>query len=290
MNKIKFVANYDNDFNIYKSVINCFPISDAKKQLITYDDDYEYLGIFNGYGGEIKTSRDKTFGFLQEPINNINYDRNLHFYCSKIFCQDKDMFRPNKGISENFLNMFYSNHVEYHYSNFLNRTFNKQKKLCIFVSGISQANNPYWINNNYKKRIDLINKILQSNLDIDIYGRNLNISDIRYKGSPHNKHEILKDYKFSIAIENCCEKNYVSEKFFDCVLNNTIPLYYGCPNVDDIFNKQCYIFLNINSETIIDDIKQILEINTINMESSIVEARQKYFNNFNPINKFREFE
>ena len=193
--KIKFVANYDNDINIYKSILNCFKLTDEQKNMLTYNDDYEYLGIFNGYRGQIKTTRDKIFGFLQEPIGNVNYDRNLHFYCSKIFCQSSEMFKPNKGIIKTHLSMFFSNHTNYSYENFLNDSFKKDKKLCIFVSGISAPNNPNWINHNYTKRLNLIKKIIDSDLDIDIYGRNLKLSDKRYKGSPDNKHEVLNTAK-----------------------------------------------------------------------------------------------
>jgi hypothetical protein len=284
MKKIKFVANYDSDINIYNSIINCFPMSDEEKQLITYKNDYEYLAIFNGYKKEIFSSRDKTIGFLQEPIGNINYDRNLHMYCSKIFCQSKEMFRPNNGIVETNLSMFFSNHVNYNYLNFLEPKI-KLKKICIFLSGIQFPNNPNWKNNNYSKRINLLKKILNSSLDIDIYGRNLNINDTRYKGSPENKHEVLKNYKYSIAIENCCEKNYVSEKFFDCILNDTVPLYYGCPNIDDIFNNNCYEKIDIEDSNIIKIIEDIVSKNFINYKEALQDARKKYFNNFNPIKK-----
>jgi hypothetical protein len=187
--KLKVVSNYDSDINMYKTMNNCF--ANNTKFELTTDDQYEYLLIINGYKGKINTTRNKVFGLLQEPVGNINYDRNLHFYCSKIFCQSKDAFKPNYGIIEAPLCMFYSNHTFYSHKNLEETNFKKNKKLCIFVSGISNPNNPSWKNHNYHKRINLVNTILRSDLDIDIYGRNLNIIDPRYKGSPINKHEIL---------------------------------------------------------------------------------------------------
>jgi hypothetical protein len=35
-----------------------------------------------------------------------------------------------------------------------------------------------------------------------------------------------------------CEKNYASEKLFDCFINNTVPIYYGCPNINELVDKQ----------------------------------------------------
>ena len=285
--KIKFVSNYDNDINIYNSILNCFKLSEEDKQLLTHGEDYTHLGIFNGYRGKINSTRDRTIGFLQEPIENINYDRNLHFYCSKIFCQTKEAFKPNNGIVEVPLCMFYSNHTFYHHKNFEDTNFKKNKKLCIFVSGISNPNNPSWKNHNYHKRINLVKNILSSDLDIDIYGRGLNINDPRYRGSPENKHEILKDYEYSIAIENVCQKNYVSEKFFDCILNGVVPIYYGSPDVDTIFNSDSHVKLDIDNSNVIQNLKEIVSKPTDQFQAAILEAKEKYFTTMNPLEKIK---
>jgi hypothetical protein len=285
--KIKFVSNYDNDINIYNSVLNCFKLSEEDRKIITFQEDYDYLAVFNGYREKINVSRDKIIGFLQEPIENINYDRNLHFYCSKIFCQSKDAFKPNSGIIEIPLCMFYSNHTFYNYKNFDNTNFKKNKKLCIFVSGISSPNNSLWVNHNYHKRMKLLQVILNSDLDIDIYGRNLQINDPRYKGSPDNKHEILKNYEYSIAVENVCQKNYVSEKFFDCILNGVVPIYYGSPNVDDVFNKDCHIKLDIEDNNVIDRLKDVASNSTEMFQQAILSAKEKYFITMNPLEKIK---
>lgn len=41
------------------------------------------------------------------------------------------------------------------------------------------------------------------------------------------KIESLEHYRFQIVIENGKYPDYVSEKFFDCIKTNTIPIYYG---------------------------------------------------------------
>lgn len=285
MTKVKFVANYDSDQNIYNSILNCFPMSKQEKEMLTDKDDYDYLGIFNGYQQKkIKTPRSKNIGFLQEPIGNINYDRNLHYYCGKIFCQSEDMFDKKSSVETN-LHMFYSNHTKTHHSHFDNSSFNKSKKICIFVSGISSPNNRKWKNHNYTKRINLVKAILKSDLDIDIYGRGLRIEDPRYKGSPDNKHEILKQYEYSIAVENCCERNYVSEKFFDCILNNVVPIYYGSSSVDQIFNKDCHTKIDIEKEYIIENIKSIIAKDTKSYQESILCAKKDYYSKFNPLKR-----
>ena len=54
----------------------------------------------------------------------------------------------------------------------------------------------------------------------------------------NQKYRALKEYRFSIVIENCKEDYYFTEKLIDCFLSGTIPIYYGCPSIGDFFNSQ----------------------------------------------------
>jgi len=51
-----------------------------------------------------------------------------------------------------------------------------------------------------------------------------------------SKLEGLKDYSFSIAVENCKEDYYFTEKLIDCFSTGTIPVFWGCPSIGDFFN------------------------------------------------------
>lgn len=46
----------------------------------------------------------------------------------------------------------------------------------------------------------------------------------------------LADYRFSIALENTRQDYYFSEKLIDCFLTDTVPVYWGCPGLGDIFD------------------------------------------------------
>lgn len=281
--KLKVVSNYDNDLSMYATMNNCF--HNNTLLTLTKEDDYDYLLIINGYNREIKTSRDKVFGLLQEPINNINYDRNLHFYCSKIFCQSSKMFNSYKGIIETPIHMFYSHHSQIdkcYFENF--NSLENRKKLSIIVSSINVPNNPNWQTHNYTKRHSLVNKLLQSDIEFDFYGKGWNINDERYKGVATNKHEVLRQYEYSIAIENSCEKNYASEKIFDCFINNTIPIYYGSPNISELYNPNSYKLLNLDSNNEIEQIKIIIKDSNLLYKDSLLESKQRYFNDYNIFN------
>jgi hypothetical protein len=42
---------------------------------------------------------------------------------------------------------------------------------------------------------------------------------------------------YHICIENTSHENYFTEKIIDCFLFRTIPIYFGCPNIGDFFDK-----------------------------------------------------
>jgi hypothetical protein len=87
-----------------------------------------------------------------------------------------------------------------------------------------------------------------------------------------DKLELFKS-KFSIIIENSADMNYFSEKLIDCLLAKTIPLYWGCNNISDFFDKS-----GIISFYTIDELIQI--INEIDFEkyyNSHLDAVEKNF-------------
>ena len=51
-----------------------------------------------------------------------------------------------------------------------------------------------------------------------------------------DKSDGLAPYRFSVVIENVREQNYFSEKLVDAVLCETVPIYWGCPNIGDFID------------------------------------------------------
>lgn len=74
---------------------------------------------------------------------------------------------------------------------------------------------------------------------IDIYG-SIN-KPIKYK------FDGLKDYAYSIAMENCQHDIYFSEKIIDCFMTGTVPIYWGSNDITSVFNQEgMFIFNNMN--------------------------------------------
>lgn len=63
-----------------------------------------------------------------------------------------------------------------------------------------------------------------------------------YKGSPKSKFDTYDNYKFALALENTRNvRGYVTEKIFDCLTGNVVPVYYGADDILDYVPKDCFI-------------------------------------------------
>lgn len=64
---------------------------------------------------------------------------------------------------------------------------------------------------------------------IDVYGNGYKFVE--------NKLEALKDYRYTIVIENECRGNWFTEKLNDAIATGTIPIYWGAYNINEYYNK-----------------------------------------------------
>ncbi len=63
-------------------------------------------------------------------------------------------------------------------------------------------------------------------------------------GGQKTKSLALKDYKFSVVIENERTKGYFTEKLIDSLILGTIPIYWGDPEIDIQFDKEGILSFN----------------------------------------------
>jgi len=76
---------------------------------------------------------------------------------------------------------------------------------------------------------------------VDLFGRG-----VRYIA---NKWDGLAPYRYSLAIENTISRDYWTEKVADCFLSWTLPLYDGCPNLEDYFDPASFIRIDASDHT-----------------------------------------
>jgi hypothetical protein len=239
MKKIRLTCSWCNDETLYNRFQRVYisKLNANSEYQFTLDNNFDYLVIINGPRYNINHPKDKTIGVIMEPYNSPTtklYRPYLEQICKHIIWHYKVnssqyIFYP--GLLPFHMDYDTGNNLDY----YLNNKFLKTK-LCSYVVSFNENNS--FETSIYKQRVDFAKKILATDLDIDIYGNSWEqsgIKDSRLKGHISNKRDGLLNYKYSIGIENCIEQGYFTEKLTDCILTNTIPIYYGCPDVNNYF-------------------------------------------------------
>lgn len=65
----------------------------------------------------------------------------------------------------------------------------------------------------------------------------LNMSTI-HEVNRENKVKSFHQYMFSLCIENTAHPGYFTEKITDCILYKTIPVYWGCPDIENYYDPR----------------------------------------------------
>ena len=55
--------------------------------------------------------------------------------------------------------------------------------------------------------------------------------------------DFISNYKFMICFENKTQPNYFTEKLINAYYNNTIPIYWGCSNIEDYVDMNSILYL-----------------------------------------------
>ncbi|AKI02413.1 Glycosyltransferase family 10 (fucosyltransferase) [Hoeflea sp. IMCC20628] len=88
----------------------------------------------------------------------------------------------------------------------------------------------------HKLRHQVVARLRERGTDVDILGRGYAPFDKKSDG--------LAPYCYSIIIENVREPGYFTEKLIDCLLCETIPIYWGAPDIGDVFDMRGMIIAN----------------------------------------------
>lgn len=120
---------------------------------------------------------------------------------------------------------------------------------------------------------------------IDVFGNG-------YK--PINKKiDVLKDYMFSVIIENEKMDFLFTEKLIDCLITGTIPIYRGCPSISKLFDIEgFYTFDTLDElENILSSINEKTYYNKLESVKTNFELSKKYLVADNLIyNKLKEWD
>lgn len=269
MLRIKFHCNYCSDDEIHDRVMKMTPNnSGIWKNLRVVQNNYDIFVIMN-HPTYDTYDKSRTIVFESEtPTTRSNFPK---FY---------------KGHEQEFLYIHDTqNHFNvdlwYHGLTFSELTnpllFEKNKQFSVINSNLN--NLPGHIKRNH------FIEYLTNNIEFDLYGRFYSPNRY-YKGSLCQKHEGLKNYKYTFNCENDFEPNYFTEKILDGILCEALTFYSGCPNIKRYINENAFIDLDLtNVEESMYIIKDCLKTDIWkSMIPNIREEKRRIMVDYNVLN------
>lgn len=252
------------------------PVKDLEKYEIV-NNNPDYTIVFGKTDWDkLETTKKNTIYFSQEPVWAPSQPKdNIHNFCEKIFISDKEFYPFLPEYKEILLPMFYGGRGDLDYRDewdwsqkMFTKDFSHEKTEIIssvvtnaWNSHLNYLSNPVKSRIIYKERTDLMNLICNNFSEVKLWGSFQENNGINFMGVAWNKLVSLRQFKFSICFENTIQKNYVSEKFWDCILTDTIPIYFGCSNIDEHISEEYFINMTENlddNDFILDKISYII--------------------------------
>lgn len=222
----------ENCKDIYERLCEAHLMDDYGPQneiYITNDDDYSHVIILNTAMPQLKSeiSKDNVVGMAFEPPQYLGLTPEFVEYAQKSI--GKYYIGDTSGLPEPFTEKY--SHM-WHITP-LQYPPEKNKIMSLMVSEKKAMTG-------HSYRHELVKKILETNLPIDIYGRGckyysfMNMKDDRVKGE-FAETEPYNNYMYHVCIENIQTPEYFSEKIMNPLLCSTVPVYLGCKNIDKYF-------------------------------------------------------
>lgn len=257
LEKIKFV--FDETYDICVCFTRmCEPVLEGKKYYC-----FPHEPFWNGSHQKVYPDNCTVFGFCEEGYSGHNIVTPAH------------TFYGGRGPWVDKLDIW--NYEYLHSTSFSN----KPKGIS---SCITNINNNWGL---YPSRYNLLSTI--KNLPyIEFFGTG-DVECLNQNNSPL-KYDSVNEFKFTLCVENDYKENWLTERFFDAILFDCIPIYYGCKNIKELFPEDGYVLLdNIDD---VDYVKKVLlDINN-NIDSiyneKIINARKikkRYFSDHNLLDK-----
>jgi hypothetical protein len=281
MKRIRISAGYDTSENLTERLLKQFKTDeiDLSNVEFVFDNSYDIIIFFNHIVGDYDKNK-KAYVFPHEPTWAGTHQKNyLEYPNLTVFGFDKNIYQGN--CIESIAHTYYGGRGPWvdkldfwSYDNLKQTCFSKKRSISSSITDINNNSSSTCL---YPPRYEL-GKYINENLKfINIYGGwNNDLSHIS------ERKESLIDYKFNLIVENEYYNNWITEKFYDCVLTDTIPIYFGCKNIKELYPEDGYILINdINNVKEIDELLTHIHNNVDEIYNSKIEnlkqIKNKYF-------------
>lgn len=290
---IKIGNSFYKYYTIPKNILTCNISNIVYKCIFTQNKNVKYNGVIYNGNKQFPAHPNSSYNIIMtiEKLSQVSFMKNIAEGKSKYYklAVDYRLFSNRWHIPiPRFSNL--SGFIYTCRSNFINiKNFMKRKDDIVYIQKIKYHN----------RRI--IVKEIMKNYSVHSYGYDLNNQKWPYDIPSNNKLDILKKYKFCLAIENSVitwkpgnkfqasqlNDDYYTEKLIDCFKAGCIPIYFGPQNINEHLPDNNSI-INLNNFNSIKDL--IGYINLIRKNESILQSHLKWHNNYSKqwFNKFNK--
>lgn len=168
-------------------------------------------------------------------MNHLNYDNSIKiFWCGENVIPDLNLCDYAISLSDiqcedRTFHYYFDLHLKgKNYQVTLDKGNLLNRKFCNFI----YSNN--WCSDPFREKIF---KALSKYKRVDSGGSFLNNMGKRVG----DKLAFQKQYKFTLAIENSSSSGYVTEKIYDPFLAQSLPIYWGCPNISSYYHTNSIV-------------------------------------------------
>ena len=125
----------------------------------------------------------------------------------------------------------------------------------------------------HRYRLEFLSR-LQGKVPLDLFGRGFH--------RVYDKWDVLAPYRYSIAFENMRAPYYFTEKLMDCFVCETMPIYFGSPQITNFFPKDSLVVIDPESPDVVDQIRSVVESNLWQRNrDAILEAKRRVLEEYN---------
>jgi hypothetical protein len=229
----------------------------GKTWTIVTDDSYTHAILLNTAMPPLHIDKSHVLGLAFEPNQYLHIDQKFIDYATEKI--GTYLIGDTKHLSPPF-----TEHYSYLHHTKPNYNAPHRKIMSLMVSKKTQAPGHIY-------RHALAHRILQTKLPVDIYGNGCHYhrQDARIKG-PYDDNTLYNDYVYHVCVENFQLNGYFSEKITNPLLCGTVPVYLGCPKIQDYFPDNV-ILLTGNID---DDMKIIVRLCGAAVVSHRIDIKQ----------------
>lgn len=291
MVKIRVSGPWDTPENIKTRLLSQFLTENIDLTNVEFvtDDTYDVVVFFNYIDLDVPVGK-KIFIFPHEPTwsgshqKNFNGNENL-----SILGFNPKFYTPADKCIPTIAHTFYGGRgpwvdklEDWNYTTVCSTLPIKTKTISSIVTNL---NSDTYVEEgcSYKPRYDLTKFLIEKAPFIDFYG------GWGLKDSPLKK-DTVENYMFTLGIENQFTDNWITEKFYDSILYNSIPIYYGCTNIKEYYPENGYILIEdpFDRERTLKQIQEIQK-NAVDIYSELLpgllEIKKRYFDQYNLLKK-----